>query len=299
MFSGFSHSVMGASHEVSGTVCQDSSAYRINEYFSAAVVADGHGSKRHFRSNIGSKCAVEAALETFENFYYFDEEFESALPENHKFILKKIEKQIIANWNVKITRHLEENPVTEEEKSKFTESEFAEISPAAYYGTTLIAAVIGKNFTFGIQIGDGSLVTVMEDGSARMPMEYEESAPANITASMCNSQAATMFKSFYIDGRSVLAIYASTDGLYTSFGSEEDFLNYHSIITHQIVTTDDAESIIYKNLIKRSRYGTQDDVSMSCVCDFDRARELSDTLMNKVNEIRSGSRSDDSGAADL
>lgn len=299
MFSGFSHSVMGASHEVSGIVCQDSSAYKITENYSAAVVADGHGSKKHFRSNIGSKCAVEAALDTFENFYYFDEEFEETFPKNHKFILKNIEKQIIANWNSRITRHLEENPITEEEKSKFSEAEFAEISPAAYYGTTLIAAVIGKNFTFGIQIGDGSLVAVLEDGSALMPMEYEESAPANITASMCNSQAVSMFKNFYIDESPVLALYASTDGLYTSFGSDEDFLNYHSIITNQIVSTDDAENMIYKNLIKRSRFGTQDDVSMSCVCNFDRAQELADTLMNKVNEIRSGSRSNSSDAEDL
>lgn len=238
-------------------------------------------------------------METFENFYYFDQEFEESFPENHKFILKKMEKQTIANWNKRITRHLEENPVTEAEKSKFSEEEFAEISPAAYYGTTLIAAVIGRKFTFGIQIGDGSLVAVMEDGRALMPMEYEESAPANITASMCNSQAATMFKSFYIGDSPVLALYASTDGLYTTFGSDDDFLNYHSIITSQLVTKDDAENIIHKNLIKRSRFGTQDDVSMSCVFNFDRARELTDTLMKKVNEIKSGGRSDNSGSEDL
>lgn len=299
MFSGFSHSVMGASHEVSGIVCQDSSAYRINEYFSAAVVADGHGSKKHFRSNIGSACAVAAALDTFENFYYFDEEFEETFPANHKRILKKIEKQIIANWNTRISQHLAENPVTDEEKSKFSEEEFADISTAAYYGTTLIAAVMGKHFTFGVQIGDGSLVAVRENGSAIMPMEYEESAPANITASMCNSQAADMFKSFFIGDEPILALYASTDGLYTSFGSEHDFLNYHSIITNQLVTSSDAEKTIYKNLIKRSRYGTQDDVSMSCICNLDRAKELAETLANKVNEIKSGSKSDDTGSANL
>ena len=39
MFNGFSHSVMGASHEKRGIVCQDSSAFKVGEGFAVAVVA--------------------------------------------------------------------------------------------------------------------------------------------------------------------------------------------------------------------------------------------------------------------
>ena len=69
MFKGFSHSVKGASHEASGLVCQDSSAHFVCENYAVAVVADGHGSKKHFRSNMGSQFAVEATLDTVANFY--------------------------------------------------------------------------------------------------------------------------------------------------------------------------------------------------------------------------------------
>lgn len=265
MFNGFSHSVMGASHEAKGLVCQDSSAYQVGERYAVAVVADGHGSKKHFRSNIGSQAAVEAVLETIERFYVDADEFEKNFPSNHDSIMTNIEKQVISIWNTKILEHLDKNPVTAQEKSAFTPEEFEAISPESYYGSTLIAAVVGEKFTFGFQIGDGSLVAVFDDGETSMLMDYEESNPANITASMCNSNAASLFDQFYVEDKKVLALYVSTDGLYTSFGCEEDFLDYHTIITSQLTDVEKFKEAVIKNIKKRSHYGTQDDVSLSCV----------------------------------
>ncbi len=284
MFNGFSHSVMGASHEKTGLVCQDSSAYKIGEGYAIAVVADGHGSKKHFRSHLGSKFAVEATIEAIDRFYEEREELEKNLPTNAKLIIKNIEKQIISNWNIKVEKHLSENPVRDEEKEKFTDEEFEAIPPESYYGTTLVAAVSGDNYTFGLQIGDGSLVAIFEDCKAVMPMEYNESAPANVTASMCNSNAASMFSSFYAPNKRLIAMYGSTDGLYTSFGSEYDFLDYHSIITSQLVNLESFKKVIINNLTKRSHYGTEDDISLSCVYNEDLLNEKIGDLKAQVEE---------------
>lgn len=284
MLKGFSHSVKGASHEQSGLVCQDSSAHFVCDHYAVAVVADGHGSKKHFRSNMGSKFAVEATLDTIANFYSDAENFEKTFPQNHKFVIKRINKQIIANWNSKVSEHLSKNPVTAEEKSKFTYEEFEQIPPESYYGTTLIACIAGRDFTFGMQIGDGSLITVFDDGEAVNPIEYDESAPANITASLCNAGAASYFNGFYVDKKKLIAAFASTDGLYTSFGSDNDFLDYHTIITSQLAANNDFEAAVIKNIIKRSHFGTQDDVSLSCVYDTDKAAECLDLLNKKVAE---------------
>ena len=205
MFNGFSHSVKGASHEKTGLVCQDSSAYKVCDDYAICVVADGHGSKKHFRSNLGSQFAVEATISTIDRFYEDKKSFEESFPKNYKKIIKSIQKQIISDWNKLVEEHIKNNPVTEEEKSKFTEEEFAAIPPESYYGTTLIVGVAGKNFTFGIQIGDGTLVALFDDGKAVMPMEYNEAAPANVTASMCNSNAAGMFSAFYRDKQKLIA----------------------------------------------------------------------------------------------
>lgn len=286
MFNGFSHSVKGESHEAKGIVCQDSSAFRVapSGKYAVAVVADGHGSKKHFRSNIGSRFAVEALLETVDNFCGDMQAFEENFPKNHKMIIRNIEKQLISQWNYKVWEHLEKNPVTADEKKPFTIEEFEEIHPESYYGTTLISAVAAENFTFGIQIGDGSLVAVFEDGKAVMPMEYEESAPANITSSMCNANAASMFKSFYVDNKQLAALYASTDGLYTSFGSDHDFLKYHLIMTGQLRDVEKFDKSVLKNLTKRSHYGTQDDISLSCVFNEDYIKSNYEELNAKLTE---------------
>lgn len=284
MFNGFSQSVMGASHEKTGLVCQDSSAFKVSDSYAIAVVADGHGSKKHFRSHIGSKYAVESTIEAIDRFYEDTEEFEANFPKYHKMILRNIEKQIIANWNSKVAKHLEENPVTDEEKSKFTDEEFEKIQPESYYGSTLIAAIAGRNFTFGVQIGDGTLVALFEDGKAVMPMEYNESAPANVTASICNSNAAAMFSSFYTDQKKMIALFVSTDGLYTSFGSEYDFLDYHTIITSQLVNLEAFKQIIVNNLTKRSRFGTEDDISLSCVFDEPLLNDSIGLIKQRVEE---------------
>ncbi len=290
MFSGFSKSVIGASHVKKNLVCQDSSDFRVADEYAVAVVADGHGSKKHFRSNIGSRCAVEATLETIANFYKDSEEFERTFPQNHKLVIKNIEKQVISTWNHKISKHLEENPVTVQEMSDFEPKEFEAIAPESYYGTTLIAVVAGRGFTFGFQIGDGSLVAIFDDGEAVMPMEYNESAPANITSSMCNANAVTMFNSFYKKDKQLLAACASTDGLYTSFGSDVDFLNYHTIVVSQLSTTPNFKEAVVKNITKRSNFGTEDDISFSCVYNVELLSECSELLESKVAENKEKAR---------
>ncbi len=280
-FNGFSHSVMGASHVAKGIVCQDSSAHKITDRYAIAVVADGHGSKKHFRSNIGSQCAVEATIETIDRFYEDPDAFEENLPKNHKMIIRNIERQIIAAWDTKVMKHLEENPVTVVEKKPFTQEEFEAINPESYYGTTLIAAVAGRGFTFGVQIGDGSFVAIFEDGEAVMPMEYEEANPANITSSMCNANAASMFESFYVDDKRLIALFSSTDGLYTSFGSEYDFRDYHVILASQ-VNSPSLEASVVKNITKRSHFGTEDDISLACVYDVEFAQEKVDLLKEMI-----------------
>lgn len=286
MFKGFSRSVIGASHIKKGIVCQDSSDYKIGNGYAVSVVADGHGSKKHFRSHIGSACAVESAIETIEKFYENRERLEKELPENHDMIIHNIEKQIVAVWHKKIMKHFADNPVTEEEKEPFTEEEFSKIAVESYYGTTLVTAVTDEKFTFGFQIGDGSLVAVFEDGTTAMLMDYEESNPANITASICSKNSASMFSRFFVDNKKVIAVFVSTDGLYTSFGRDSDFLDYHTIIAGQLCDIDAFETSVVKNITKRTRFGTEDDISLSCIYNSELATEKSGLLKEKIAEKR-------------
>ncbi|MDE6004094.1 MAG: protein phosphatase 2C domain-containing protein [Oscillospiraceae bacterium] len=283
MYEGFCHSVIGASHVAKGTVCQDFSNFQSSEFYSIAVVADGHGSKKHFRSDVGSRLAVRATLRTVRNFYRDPEEFEESFQENPRDIITKIEKQIISRWNREVSKHFRKNPVTDEEKAPFTEDQYESIRMESMYGTTLIAVVMGKDYVFGMQIGDGSLVLLDEDGEAEMPIADDESAPANLTASMCNSNAIDMFNSFYLMDNP-MAVFVSTDGLFTSFRSEDDFLDYHTIIASHLEQMPDFDKVIIRNLTKRTNFGTQDDISLSCLFNKQLVIEGAESLKNQVEK---------------
>jgi hypothetical protein len=99
---------------------------------------------------------------------------------------------------------------------------------------------------------------------------------------MCNANAASMFESFYIDDKRLIALFSSTDGLYTSFGSEYDFRDYHVILASQ-VNSPAIEASVVKNITKRSHFGTEDDISLACVYDPEFAAEKEDLLKEMID----------------
>jgi len=281
VFNGLYHSIIGASHTAKGTICQDWSAYQSTADYAVAVVADGHGSKKHFRSDIGSKLAVAVTLGAVKDYYADVALFEECLETNHKRLIRKLEKTIISRWNTAVKEHFDAHPVTAEEKLPFTAEEFASLRRESIYGTTLIACVIGKSYTFGIQIGDGSLVVIDEDSEADMPITEDDSTPANLTASMCNSGAIDLFNDFFMPDKP-LAVFVSTDGLYTSFRSTEDFLDYHTIIASHLDKWQAFDTVVKRNLAKRTHFGTQDDISLALAFDQEMLLDNIDALKQQV-----------------
>ena len=93
-----------------------------------------------------------------------------------------------------------------------------------------------------------------------------------------------MFSSFYAPKKKLIALYGSTDGLYTSFGSEYDFLDYHTIITSQLANLDTFKEVIKNNLTKRSRFGTEDDISLACIYNEELLNDKLDLIRKKVEE---------------
>ena len=70
---GFHVTVRGASHVRQGAKCQDYSKTMRFDSSAAAAVADGHGDVRYFRSGVGSRFAVEAALAAIREFLLHEE----------------------------------------------------------------------------------------------------------------------------------------------------------------------------------------------------------------------------------
>ena len=74
MLSGISAITIGQSHIDNKTECQDSAILDFNDKYVMGAVADGHGSKKHFRSAKGSQFAVEAAK--YSIYEYMNDNYE-------------------------------------------------------------------------------------------------------------------------------------------------------------------------------------------------------------------------------
>jgi hypothetical protein len=253
--------------------------------YAISIVADGHGSKKHFRSDVGSKCAVESSLESVAAFLSDFETFSKVFKKSPEKMVSMIQKNIISRWNDKIYEHYNNNPITDKERSPFTDDEFNSIKMESYYGTTLIVGVMCSDFAFGLQLGDGSLVVVNEIGEVEMPIVDDETHPANVTASMCNSNAIELFDSFYTFTRPT-GILVSTDGLYTSFNSRQSFEEYNLIGISMLENVEEAEKSIHANLQKRTRYGSRDDISLSVVFDERRRKSRLRLIQDSLENIK-------------
>lgn len=262
-FKGFNISIQGFSHLNKNIVCQDNSAYYCDDNLAIAIVADGHGGEKYFRSDIGSEIAVRASINSIKEFMNDIDSFDKALNYSSDKVLKKIESNIVCNWNDLINSHFSENPLTESEKLKFPNGELENLKLETIYGSTLIISVITSKYWFGIQIGDGSCVSLYQTGEAKLLIPDDDNLVANFTTSLCDSNAIDNFRHYYSNDLPI-ALLVSTDGLINSFFDKASFLKFNRRIISQM---DDESNInnLREHLYKRSKQGSYDDISISAI----------------------------------
>lgn len=280
MFQGLKCIVHGADHIAKNKICQDAAGYLTNDNYAAAVVADGHGGEKYIRSDIGSKMAVQSAIETVDSYMKDFEKFSQKIGNNQEYILEKMQEQFFARWSVGIETYHKEHPLTKEETEILTRENADPKDIYVMYGSTVLIAVMAEDFYYGMLVGDGGFVVVEQDGSVSIPIEDERSY-ANYCSSICSQNAIDAFRSFYREGIP-LSISVSTDGLIKSFDNEEDFKKYHLLITSMLMNIENCTTRLNKNLNKRTCDGSGDDISIAVIFNTDTVEQQKEVLENKI-----------------
>jgi hypothetical protein len=269
-----SASVRGAAHQRNGLPNQDAalaSASRRQDVGTLAIaaVSDGHGSARHFRSQIGSSHAVNLAAALLEEFLMrlADPTAVSAPSQ-----LQELQKNLVASWRSSVEADWKSNPFTAEEIAALMESEgedgrhALEADPAVAYGATLLAAATTGHTILYLQLGDGDILTVGPTGVTSRPLPEDERLIANQTTSLCMANASTEFRSLWVmPAQTPALILLSTDGYVNSFRSESDFLqigaDYLQMLRQQGIeaVAQDLPNI----LTQATQEGSGDDISVA------------------------------------
>ena len=288
------HSCQGESHILINKVCQDSSFSTTNDTMSIAIVCDGHGGARYFRSDVGSRFAVEASKECVEAFV---KEVDSSLFQGKPFTprqaitsevnakvltketstdkaFRQLFASIIYAWRTKIERHAQSTPLSDEEKGSISpkyQDEFLNgIGIEKTYGCTLMCYVYTSKFWFAFHIGDGKCIAFDTAGKWSEPIPWDERCFLNKTTSLCDSTAIDEFRYCYCgDGTAPLAVFLGSDGIDDSFGKTENMVNFYIQVLKLIAN--EGEENAYKNieetLPQLSKIGSKDDMSIACIYD--------------------------------
>lgn len=284
MFQGIQCVVQGADHIKKGMICQDAADYKASEHYGIAVAADGHGSAKYIRSDIGSKKAVQCAIGTVSQYMEDYDRFSRKIRENSGYVLRKMSEHFLASWTAEIEDYHDANPLTEKEKEILRFAGADESSLFTYYGSTVLIAVLAEDYYYGMLVGDGGFVVIDENGTAGIPIE-DKNSRANYTSSICSKNSIDSVESFFAEGKP-LAMCVSTDGLIKSFGCEEDFLDYHVLLAPMLNNVENCQVSLLKNLNKRTSQGSGDDISISVIFESGRIADSMELLKQVIAESR-------------
>ncbi len=269
-FKSINFSCTGASHIKNNTVCQDASASLNTKWYSTAVVCDGHGGEDYFRSDRGSKIAVDAFCSCVADKAFvkcFDKiESESELPD----LISQLIKSIIFRWNMDVESDLKADPITEDEmqgvsdkaRNRYTLGE----KLPAIYGTTLIGFVCGKRWCFGIQIGDGKCVVANKWGQMIQPIPWDDKCFLNVTTSLSDENAYEEFRYWYeqsLNKDFPAAVFLGSDGIDDSFAGDEKLHDFYRLIIKNLAESKTMQPLteLGEYLPTLSAQGSKDDIS--------------------------------------
>ena len=296
-------------------VCQDYALDESKKGVSIAIVCDGHGGERYFRSDVGAKFAAEVTLKQIKTLLkdfgtiakiLETSDFtqvEALTTQRTKGNLDKetevdksfrqLFKSIIACWHMAIEEHAANNPLTEQELAtvpeKYTSVFLDNLEKT--YGCTLMAVVATQKYWFAFHIGDGKCISFDTDGAWMEPIPWDDKCFLNKTTSLCDSDAIDEFRYCY-GGRPSrpAAIFLGSDGIDDSFGETENMVNFYVQIAKMLGSGKDgrenAIQSLKEDLPKLSKIGSKDDMSVAALFDFNELQNARANLLQwQINRI--------------
>lgn len=210
---------IGPAHARNGLPNQDSVATYSRKgatTCSIVAVADGHGSKRCSRSHVGSKLAVEVAIDVGIEFLNLLPADVSSVEVKNR--VSRLPIDIVKDWQERVKRHRKCNAVGSDETDEFIA-----------YGTTLLVVIVHEKFYVCLQLGDGNIRIVSRDGEVNSPFTSVsvEDQIGEETDSLCQENAHKKFKQRLqiLDNENCVPVLflLCSDGYSNAFPNDDEF----------------------------------------------------------------------------
>lgn len=308
----YNFSCQGESHKADDKPCQDASFSSVYEDgLAIAIVCDGHGGERYFRSDVGARMATEVIRDSVKTFVenidpdmFVGQEFTAVEAITSDELVKKqtpIDKafrqlfsSIIYQWNNKIAEHAANTAISEWEQQHVPQKYLDELHTSEtfekLYGCTLMVYVQTPVYWFAFHLGDGKCVSFQKSPIWTMPIPWDERCFLNKTTSLCDSNTINEFRYCYQgDGQFPWAVFLGSDGMDDSFGEDPNLVNFYIQIVKMLVTEgrDATITSIESDLPQLSKIGSKDDMSVAFVYNIEELKaHITEFIQYQINETR-------------
>ena len=269
------------------------------------AVADGHGSAKSFRSDVGASLAVDIAVELLREFLQnFSGESPSVIKNASE---QQLPIRILVEWRKRVDRDFQDRPFTSAELERLAMEEGTAAGEwiregenyLRAYGATLITVAVAPEFALYLQLGDGEILVVSgATGEVSQPFPSDPELIANETWSLCldvaraSSHFRVRFQLFNDEAPGLILL--ATDGYPNSFRSREGFMKVGPDLL-EMLRTEGADVVtrdLPEWLREASSTGSGDDVTVGLIFPSDAASEEEpiDALLPVDSAIREPGR---------
>ncbi|GHC58243.1 PP2C family serine/threonine-protein phosphatase [Streptomyces cinnamoneus] len=196
------------------------------------AVADGHGSARHARSDVGARLAVDLFAAHAREFAALASadgpDGSRSLSWLMHYARNVMPRRLVAEWRRNVLGHWQR--LHEHDPDATRTAAPTDEQKLLLYGATLIGAVLTPQLFAAWQLGDGELTVVGHDGGVDLPLAPAEADLGDETESLCSREAWRLVRVHWAPivapARTPRFVALSTDGLSKSFASDEGFVQF-------------------------------------------------------------------------
>lgn len=234
-------------------------------------VSDGHGSQKSIRSDTGSRLAVENTLKVLKEFAQNNRD-ECDMLKIREQAGEEIPARIEKLWKQSVKKHIQNLPFTVHElealrgAGEAISSEDADEIGFLAYGATLLGVLLTETYTLYLQLGDGDILNVMDNGDVVRPVPGDTRLLGNETTSLCSESSANEFR-IAVQETSADLILLSTDGYSNSFCDEDEFFKVGPDFLEMIRSegVDTIKENLSEWLLETTRMGSGDDITLGII----------------------------------
>ncbi len=215
-------SVRGDSHRLKGTPNQDAITWTPPDSprgVAVLAVADGHGSARCFRSDVGSRFGATLGMRLLTEALTVE-------PATTREAVEAIPDRLLDAWREAVASDLQTNPLRPDELAPLDPGDASSVTnrPELAYGSTVVLVGATERHIAFVQLGDGDILVVSPGGAVTPALPDDPRLIANETTSLCTGTAADF--RIHVEARDPerhAIVLASTDGYRNSFVDEHAF----------------------------------------------------------------------------